>query len=271
MRVGPLSSSEVIKLLNNQFVNAFVLLGDLSDLQNETKGEPVSSLAKTITTKLEASVAQGAGRSVNTFVLSPQLELIGHLPYRRKPNVPSPNEERYVTFLKESLAGKLPGLGEDTTEHIPEDSSVLVTSKDSALNGLNVVLNNQQSSQEMLDIFRTPERGYQDYTVVNIDATAFENGGTLTIDISVGHAEASGSFDLFDGDSELPTRGAPDDALTSAWGIPPGGTQKIIYTFKRGQHFKLGATGDWFSEKGSINAFLAKIFVEPASEEKNKD
>ena len=101
------------------------------------------------------------------------------------------------------------------------------------------------------------------------EGTTFENGGVLTINISVGHAEAAGSFDLFDGNSELPTEGAPENALASVYGVPPGGTQKITYTFNRGQHFKFGATGDWFSEQGSVNAFVAKISVEPALKEKN--
>ena len=41
----------------------------------------------------------------------------------------------------------------------------------------------QQIQTEILDFFRTPESGHQDYTVVKIDATAFEDGGMLTIDI----------------------------------------------------------------------------------------
>ena len=89
-------------MLNKQFVNVFVLLGDLPEFQSGTKGESVSKLAKTIATRLEASVAQGAGRSVNTFILSPQLELISHLPYR-KPGAPHLNEEIYGTFLKDAL------------------------------------------------------------------------------------------------------------------------------------------------------------------------
>ena len=87
----------------------------------------------------------------------------------------------------------------------------------------------------------------------------------LTIDISVGHAEAAGSFDLFAGGNKLPTQGAPKNALTSAWGISPGGTEKIMYTFERGQSFRLGTTSDGFSKKGSTNAFLATISVEPES------
>ena len=36
----------------------------------------------------------------------------------------------------------------------------------------------------------------QNATVIRIDTTAFENGGTLTIDIQVGKAALVGSFDL---------------------------------------------------------------------------
>ena len=119
----------------------------------------------------------------------------------------------------------------------------------------------QRIQTEILDFFRTPERSHQDYTVVKIDATAFEDGGMLTIDIQVGSGKAAGSFDLFNGDSELPTDGVPDNTLAHEWGIPPGGTRVIAYRFDRGQVFQLGATGDWFSEKGSINAFYARISI----------
>ena len=129
---------------------------------------------------------------------------------------------------------------------------------------LSVVLDGAQPSQEILDIFRAPGRDYQNYTVVNIDTTVFGDGEVLTVDIQVGSADVSGSFDLFDGDTELPTEGYPTGALTSAWGIRPSKSGTISHRFERGEVFKLGATGDWFSEKGSINAFHARISVEAA-------
>lgn len=255
MRTGVLSDPKIIELLNEQFVNVFVLLGDLPKFQSGTQGEPVSRLANTISATLEEAVAQGAGRSVNTFILSPQLELISHLPYR-KPGEPTPNGKIYGTFLKGALDGKLPGLAE---EALPSSSAA-------PIGGLKIVLSPEKPQQESLSVFRTPEPGFQDYTVVEINTTAFKGGGVLTIDISVGNAEAAGSFDLFDGESELPTKGTPHNALVSAWGILPGKSQRITYLFDRGQHFKLGATGDWFSEKGSFNAFLAEISVESDQE-----
>ena len=122
----------------------------------------------------------------------------------------------------------------------------------------------QQTQLEVLDFFRMPESGHLEYTVVHIDATAFENGGTLTIDIRVGSGEAAGSFDLFDGDSELPTGGIrrSSNALAHQWGIPPGGTGTITYRFDQGQVFRLGAASDWQSEKGSTNAFYAHISIQ---------
>ena len=204
------------------------------------------------------------GSPVDCLVISPQFEVMGRQSINDLLLAGGDTPRYYLTFLQESLAGKQPGLGEDTSE--PQSLN-----SDTVLNTLDVVLNDVRTSQEVLNIFRAPEPGYQDYTVIEIDATAFENGGILTIDISVGHAEAAGSFDLFAGDSKLPTEGVPKNALASAWGIPPGGIEKIMYTFERGQSFQLGATGDWFSKNGSTNAFLATISVETGVEKRDSN
>ena len=246
MRTGVLSNSKIIGLLNEQFVNVFVLLGDLPEFQSGTKGEPVSRLANTISTTLEEAVAQHKiGRSVNTFILSPELELISHLPYR-KPGESHIDVKKYETFLKDALAALGKHRGPSSSRH--------------------VALNAQRPSMEILNIFRAPGRGNQDYTTVEIDTTPFEDGGKLTIDIWVGNGEGQGSFDLFAGDTELPTTGVPDNALASAWDIEPGMSGQIVHPFDRGQLFKLGGTGSWFSEKGLVNAFWAKISVEPNQE-----
>ena len=193
----------------------------------------------------------------DSLVISPQFEVMGRQPVNEL-LFGGDTQRRYLTFLQESLAGKQPGLGEDTSVPEPLNSETVLSS-------LKVVLNDVRTSQEVLNIFRTPEPGFQDYTVVEIDTTAFKNGGTLSIDISVGNAEPMGSFDLYDGKTELPTEGMPKGALASAWDIRPGRKGKIEYHFDRGQAFKLGATGSWFSEEGSINAFLATISVELVS------
>ena len=78
----------------------------MRELQEETKDASISKFARTVSTTFDAAVAEGVDGSVNSFVLSPQLELIGHLPYQ---DLTKPNEnveainETYRTFLKDAL------------------------------------------------------------------------------------------------------------------------------------------------------------------------
>ena len=262
MRAVVLSRNSVIEYLNENFINTWVSNFELERTPNKRTYMAVRREYGFKPFDKTHPLAQGIIKGwkkhspSDSLILSPDLELMGRQPVNEL--LGSNMIRDYLTFLQESLAGKLPGFGEETSEPEPLNS-------DTVLSSLRVVLNDVRTSQEILNIFRTPEPGYQDYTVIEIDATTFKNGGMLTIDISVGHAEAAGSFDLFAGDSKLPTEGVPDGALASAWGIPPGGTERITYPFDRSQSFRLGATGDWFSKKGSTNAFLATISVEPTS------
>ena len=199
------------------------------------------------------------GSPVDCFVISPEFELMGSLDYNLfldSLGEFDDDAEVYLLFIKESLEGKRPGLGD-------------------------LILISEQPSQEVVDTFRTPILAHQDYTVVVIDTTAFENGGTLTIDIQVGRDKAIGIFHLLDGDKKLPTEKVPDgidaevwnnqesdeykkalDALTRVWGIFPSETGRITYRFDQGQRFKLCATGDQWGGPGTINAFHARISVE---------
>ncbi len=268
MRAGVLANSKIITLLNEQFVNVFVLLGDLPELQQGAKGELVSKLATTVATTLEASVAQKAGRSVNSFVLSPQLELMGHLPYR-KPGEPNINEERYVTFLYESLDGKLPESTEDTSESesIDWDTRLETAVESGAIadKDLRAVLTADAHKQQIISVFRSPETDTQNYTIVEIDAIAFKNGGVLNIEVQVGEAEVSGAFYLFADDVQPPAKLVPDNAIASVREIPTDERETIMFPFEHGQVFTLAATGN-HSKKGKINGFLANISVQAASE-----
>ena len=120
---------------------------------------------------------------VDTWIISTELEAIGHVSVnnylgnnRREDG--TLESENYLLFLADSLVGKLPGFG-------------------------NTVLTPEQPSQQILDVFRTPEYGHQDYTVVVIDTTAFGSGGTLTIDLEVGNEKGYGAFHLLDVDHKL--------------------------------------------------------------------
>ena len=96
----------------------------------------------------------------DSLVISPKLELMGRLPvneasYRNL-------VDHYLTFLKRSLAGKLPGFGEDTSQTQSIDWETTLESGHVASNGLKVVLTAADPEQEILSTFRTPEHGYQD-------------------------------------------------------------------------------------------------------------
>lgn len=163
--------------------------------------------------------------------------------------------EGYHLFLLEALEGNRPGLDR-------------------------IVLTRACPSVEIMDTFQTPMVLHQDYTVVEIDTTAFEDGGTLTLDIGIGRGKAAGIFYLFDGDKDLPTEKAPEGVSTSVWErqqgesyvealgalaiewyIGPEETGKIRYPFDQGKLFRLCVTGSLYSVKGSRNAFSLKISV----------
>jgi len=181
----------------------------------------------------------------DSLILSPDLELMGRMPVNEL--LGSFMIRNYLTFLKEALDGKLPGFG-------------------------NTIITPKQPSQQILEAFRTAEYGHQDYTVIILDATAFECGGTLIIDFEVGSGKAHGQFHLLDADTKLifdsehkyPTWQLFDRSINTVWGDPCE-TMQIIHRFERGQLFKLVvlvATGWTSDDMGSINAFHAQISVE---------
>ena len=200
----------------------------------------------------------------DSLVISPEFELMGRLPVNERTS-PYNGATGYLLFLQESLDAKLPGLGEESSEPQPKDWNTFfeaaVESGAIVDDGLRAVLTSKHSKQEILSVFRIPETDTQDYTVVEIDTTAFKDGGILTINVWVGDAEVAGSFDLFAGDT---TELVPDNALASVKDIPTNQKEVIKYPFNQGQVFKLGATGN-SSGKGKINGFLAKISVKPTS------
>ncbi len=201
----------------------------------------------------------------DSLVLSTELELMGRLPVNERSS-PYNGAKGYLLFLQESLDGKLPGLVEKSSEPQPKDwDTVLETAVESGVikdNSLSVRLTYEHPEKEILSVFRTSEPESQGYTLIEIDATVFKEGGVLMIDVWVGESEVSGSFDLFAADT---TELVPDNALASVRDIPTNQREVVEYSFDRGQVFKLGAIGN-ASEKGKINGFLAKISVEPAAD-----
>ena len=231
-------------------MNTWVLFRDLAELVDDPDEDSVSVFAKTLKDHYVGAV--------DIQVLNPEGEIIMHQPENQLPG--RNPAQRYLTLLADVAKGEAVNLASVNRE------------KSSAAKGevTNLASEKREELMQVLNVFRGPGDGYQDYTAVEIDATPFEQGGTLIIDIQVGGGEATGSFDLYAGDAELPTKGFPDDALASEWDIPPGDTGQIQHQFAHGQKFKLGATGNWFCARGSTNAFLARISVVPAGVEETE-
>ena len=250
--------------MNENFINAWVLNSKLDPsprkkaamaLLREHSFKPLDP-----TLPLAQAIKKGwkEHSPADSLVFSSDLELMGRLPVNDR-HPPYNGAKGYLSFLQESLDGKLPGLREDVPTNWELLLETAVESGAMADDGLRVTLTDEHSEQEVLSVFRTSETEAQNYTVVEIDATAFEDGGVLVIDVWVGESEVSGSFNLFSGDT---TEFAPANVLASARNIPANQREVIKHSFDSSQFFKLGAIGN-SSENGKINGFLAKISVEP--------
>ena len=256
--------------MNENFINAWVSNVELErtpfkqkfmGLRRQQGFKPVDK-----TRPLAQAIMKGWKKlsPADSLVISPKLELMGRLPVNERAS-PYNDAQGYLLFLQESLDGKLPGLREEPSEPQPKDwDTVLETAVESGAikdSSLSVRLTYEHPEKEVLSVFRTSETDSENYTVIEIDATVFKEGGVLTIDVWVGESGVSGSFDLFTGDT---TELVPDNSLVSIKDVPTNKREVIKYPFDRGGIFKLGAIGS-SSEKGKINGFLAKISVEQPS------
>ena len=280
MRAVVLGNERVIRFLNENFINTWVSnfeLGRKPSVQEYlTKRYAHTSKSFDTTHPLVQAIKSGwhERSPVDCFVISPDFELKGKLALNKYLygghdwDGGRTRAENYRLFLIEALEGKSPGFSADNSfayllddaEDDPEQESPFKP----FLTGLDVVLNPTQPTLEVLDVIRTPEAGYQESTIVRIDATAFKKGGILTIDIRVGGAELTGSLYLYDGDTEFPSeRGQRyDHSIANATDTPPGGTPQITYPFYQGQVFKLAiAASELRDMKEYVNAFQAKISV----------
>ena len=253
MRAGVLSAEQIITFLNEKFINTWIPnseLGRIRSLREPIQKRRVQE-GKSFNTnhELAQAIIKGwktgtkKGSPVDCFVISPEFELMGRQLVndldddRRTRGLPS-EEAYYLSFLNAALDGRQPGLG-------------------------NIVLTSEDSLHEVSDVIRTPSENNQNLTIIMIDASSCNNGGTLIIDILMGRDDAEGAFYLLDGDYILSTDReiSDEDSLARTWGESDE-TLQIKHSFDSGQYFKLIATRYWDEDTPYINAFHAKISVE---------
>ena len=121
MSAGPLSSPKIINLLNTHFVNVWVLLRDVPELQAGAKGTDAAALA----TKLRQHYTD----SVDILTLTPEVEVIEHLPGEsllRSDYLPRTERiPRYLELLKSSASIGWEDLPEDMDETIEKTIAAL--------------------------------------------------------------------------------------------------------------------------------------------------
>ncbi len=210
-------------------MNTWVLLRELPELIDGGKGDGVRRIA--------AALQRNYSDSVDILVLTPEAEVIMHqpemaLPYRNR-------TQAYLTLLRRSLEA-FGGKRRLNLEANP--------------------INLGRKWKEVSHTFRASGTDTPDCMLVEIDTTPFECDGILYVKILVGTGEAAGTFELFDGDTDLTTVKSPEDALTGAWDVPPAGIGHICHRFQPGEQFRLRAT-NLDTKAGSTNSFLADIYV----------
>ncbi len=280
MRAVVLGNDRVIKFLNDNFINTWVSNFELgrkpSAREYIAKRYPQESKSFFSDNPLFQAIKEGRQERspVDCLVISPEFELNGKLALNKflygdhDWDGGRTRAENYRLFLIESLEEKYPGFRTDNSFAYLLEEKEEAKEQESPfkpfLTGLDVVLNPTQPTLEVVDVIRTPEVGYQEPTIVRIDATAFEKGGILTIDIRVGGAELAGSFYLYDSDFEFPTERGQRyvQSIANATDIPPGETAQITYPFYRDQVFKLVIASSEFTDKKEyVNAFQARICI----------
>ncbi len=281
MRAVVLGNDRVIKFLNDNFINTWVSNFELgrkpSAREYIAKRYAHESISFDTTHPLIQAIEKGWNESspVDCLVISPNSELKGNLALNKflygghDWDGGRTRAENYRLFLIESLVEKYPGLRTDNSfaylleekEETEEQESLFKNT----ISGLDVVLNKAQTTMEVFDVIRTIEVGYQDPTIVRIDATTFENGGVLTIDICVGGAELAGSFYLYDSEIGFPTERGERyvNSIANATDVLPNKTAQIVYPFYNSQKFKLVICESELKEKKeNVNAFQVRICIE---------
>ena len=140
MSAGPLSSPKIINLLNTHFVNVWVLLRDLPELQAGAKGADAAALA----TKLRQHYTD----SVDILTLTPDLAVIEHLPGEsllRSDYLPRTERiPRYLELLKSSASV--------ASEDLPEDMD---ETTEKTIADLETRLQQQPDDESFFDIYPT--------------------------------------------------------------------------------------------------------------------
>jgi hypothetical protein len=226
----------VIRTLASDYVNAWVLAKDLDAIAQRSGDEDIADLC--------AKLKENYGYPVDSVLVTPDLRVVGHV------NVNQPEAllpELYARFLRRGLAA---ARGEELPPEPMEEPGVPPAPP--------LWLTPEKPEGTVLDLVRVAKPGSFDMRLFPLDASAFTGPGEISIDVRLGTAEATGTFELCVTFPEAPEMMAPVQTLER---LGPGQGGTLTHAFERGALFGLVVKGDSGQTEGTANAFLAKIRV----------
>jgi len=99
--------------------------------------------------------------------------------------------------------------------------------------------------------------------IVRLDTRAFQAGGRVTVQLSLGNGASAASFSLFPEAATLTPPAPRPDHLDWARDVPPGwdGSIGTVFEARAGQVYQLCAEGNWFSPLGATNTYKFRVSV----------
>lgn len=226
-------------MLRNDFVNSWVLGRDLEAIAAAQSDPDMAKLCE--------KLREHYDYPVDSVVIATDLSVAGHV---NAHEVRAATAAGYAGFLR---AARAKARGEPIPDNGPPP-----TPKGS-VNKL-LVLTPTQPTTTLLQLLPFGGGDRPRIAFFGIDATKFEAGGTLRIEIEVGSALASGKFELCAVRPGTTGGMVPEKTLRK---VGPGGSGVLEKTFERGAMFGLAALRADQLGDGESNAFRAVITVVP--------
>ncbi len=227
-------------LLRERFVNAWCLAKEVERLGAAASEPRLAALCRTLRENYQYPV--------DTLVLSPTLERLAH---RGVNEAITDGASGYARMLRGAL-------GEPTAA---KDDAPAVSSNVPTPGKRPVVLTPASPKGELLDVLAPAKFAGGMGGIFTIDTRAFPDGGTLTLTIRTGSAEASGSFELMT--LRRHAGGMAAMPVARAHGVAPSTTRRLVHRFKRGERFWFGAWRADGTTGDGTNAFQVLVEATP--------
>jgi hypothetical protein len=250
------SNPQIISLLKNEFVNAWILAKDIDLIAQNSGDEDFRAVC--------ALIKENYDYPVDSVVISAVGRLTGHI------NVHEPEAmtaEGYLSFLKRGLKDAGRDVGADSLSSVPQALETAHEANPDFSASSPVTLTPEKPVGSVLDVIRRQSFGKMSMGFYSLDAKAFGDGGMLEITVEVGKQNLGGQFELCvtaeeesqskNGERATNMYMRPEKSLQ----VATGETKSLHYEFEKGGMFGLAAFPDANGKEGAVNAFRATFTV----------